>query len=165
MGEAAAMISSRVSPARLANPVFLRLAPSASTGLSSGVAGRGSTTSQDRCRPSQAHISLLGWGGQPVPRQRHLLPTEEPAQPFRGTDAGVGVVGALLVVEGELGAAAAGAVPQPGRHRWPGPGPRTPVQLPADLDLVEPGQSGSSSRPMLPTQRSVAFSIAHGRSG
>jgi hypothetical protein len=55
------MISSRVSPARLANPVFLRLAPSASTGLSSGVAGRGSTTSQDRCRPSQAHISLLGW--------------------------------------------------------------------------------------------------------
>jgi hypothetical protein len=44
-------------------------------------------------------------GGQPVPHQRRLLPAEEPAQPFQGTDAGVGVIGALLVVEGELGAA------------------------------------------------------------
>jgi hypothetical protein len=90
---AAAMISSRVSPAGLANSVSLRLAHGGSTGLGSARRGTG--------------VAL------------------------RGTDQGVGVLGALLVVEGELGAAAAGAVTQPGRPRWPGPGPRTPVQLPS----------------------------------
>jgi len=44
-------------------------------------------------------------GGQPVPYQGRLLPAEEAAQPFERADQGVGVVGALLVMEGQLRAA------------------------------------------------------------
>jgi hypothetical protein len=66
-------------------------------------------------KPGAHHLAAVG--GQPVPHKRRLLATEEAAQPFQRADQGVGVIGADLVVEGQLGAAATGAVAQPGRHR------------------------------------------------
>jgi hypothetical protein len=36
-------------------------------------------------------------GGQPVPHQGRLLPTQEPAQPAQGADQGLGVVGVDLI--------------------------------------------------------------------
>jgi hypothetical protein len=60
-------------------------------------------------------------GGQPVPQQGRLLPAEEAAQLAERADQGVGVVGDWLVVEGQLGAAAAGAVADRGGHRGPLP--------------------------------------------
>jgi hypothetical protein len=46
-------------------------------------------------------------GGQPVPHQGRLLPTQEPAQLAEGADQGAGVVGVNLVMEGDRCAAAA----------------------------------------------------------
>ena len=64
---------------------------------------------------------LAAVGGQPVPQQRGLLPAEEAAQLAQGLDEGVGVVGVELVVEGQRGAATAGAVAQSGGHGCPLP--------------------------------------------
>ena len=52
---------------------------------------------------------LAAVGGQPVPQQGRLLPTEKAAQLAERADQRVGVVGVQLVMEGELGATAAGA--------------------------------------------------------
>jgi hypothetical protein len=45
-------------------------------------------------------------GGQPVPHQGRLLPAEKGPQLAEGADEGVGVVGAVLMVEGDRGTAA-----------------------------------------------------------
>jgi hypothetical protein len=55
-------------------------------------------------------------GGQAVPQQGCLLATQEPAQLAQDLDQGVGVVAAGGEVEGELGAAAARAITERGRH-------------------------------------------------
>jgi hypothetical protein len=60
-------------------------------------------------------------GGQPIPQQRRLLPAEKAAQLAERTDQRVGVVGADLVMEGQLRTAATRPVAQdedrPGRPR------------------------------------------------
>jgi hypothetical protein len=45
-------------------------------------------------------------GGQPVPHQGRLLPAEKGPQLTQRADEGVGVVGAVLMVEGDRGTAA-----------------------------------------------------------
>ena len=96
---------------------------------------------------------------QPVPQQRGLLPTQEATQLGQDLDQGVGVVVAGLEVEGELGAAAADAVAQRGRHRRLLPvepvlehrrvADRRPgaahVRGQAERGLVEEDQAGSAS--------------------
>jgi hypothetical protein len=49
-------------------------------------------------------------GGQPIPQQGGLLPTQKPAQLRKDLDQGVGLVVAGDDVEGQLGTAAAEAL-------------------------------------------------------
>jgi hypothetical protein len=118
---AAAMMSSRVSPARLAGSTPLRLAHSGSTAFSSG-RRRAAAPPPARTAGVAARHPSHGCGGrQPVPQQGRLLPAEKAAQLDERADQRLGVVGADLVVEGGRRAATARAVAQPSRHRGPLP--------------------------------------------
>jgi hypothetical protein len=114
---AAVVTSWSVSPARLASSTPLRLDHGGWVGLGFGGVGGQRLYHQPgppAAQPGAHRVAAVG--RQPVPQQRRLLPAERPAQLAERADQGVGVVGVDLMEEGELGAAAAGAVAQPGRQ-------------------------------------------------
>jgi hypothetical protein len=119
---AAAMTSSRVSPARLASSTPLRLDHSGSTAFEVGGVGGQRLHHQPGPLAAQpgAHRPAAV-GGQPVPQKGRLLPAEEAAQLTQRADQRVGVVGVELMVEGQCRAAPARAIAQPGGHRRPLP--------------------------------------------
>ena len=110
-----------------------------------------------RVQPGAHSPAAVGW--QPVPQQGGLLPAEEAPQPFEDFDQAVGIVVACPDVESELGAAAANAVAQRGRHggllpvervgQDGRPADRRPgaahIRGQAERGLVEEDQAGSAS--------------------
>jgi len=115
---AAAVTSSMVSPVRLARSTPFEVGPQALDGIEVGGVGRQWLHDQPvplLVEPGAHRVAAVG-GQQPVPDQGGLLPAEDAAQPGERVDQRVGVVGVGLAVEGDLGAAAVGAVAQSGGH-------------------------------------------------
>ena len=104
---AAAMTSARVSPARLASSTPLSWTQALDRVEVGRVTGQRLDHQPVPLTAQPGGHGQAAVGGEPVPDQGRLLPTQRPGQLLQGADQGVGVGGADLMVEGACCAAAA----------------------------------------------------------